>query len=604
MNKLFARHTTFGPTRGTTSIYQRRTSTKPVKALSPFIIPQLSEPTKPANVTEKQSVTAHPNNGMIEMKDAPALKDDNDTITDIFLAKAQQNDERRVLLQTISFFISNGVSLIVSAAIIYSIYIFSQARGGGASSMLNGITQSPAKLADASTNDKKTTFSMIAGLDSAKRELYELVDFLKHPERYAKVGVKIPTGYLLVGPPGTGKTLLSRAIANEADVPFFYCSASEFLQVFVGVGASRIRDLFTKAKEKAPCIIFIDELDAIGKARSGGAGSFGGGNDEREQTINQLLTELNGFEENKGVMVIAATNRVDVLDKALLRPGRFDRQIVVGLPDLSGREAIMRVHTSNKPLAKDVNLRNIAHVTPGFSGADLENLANEAAICAAREMRDAIEQSDFDEALEKITIGLEKGGQYLSPRKRHIVAVHEAGHALTAMLLDDYDEVKKVTISPRGGTGGTTQFLPDSERLDSGLYSKAYLQKSLVVALGGRAAECIVFGEDNITTGASSDMLRVNQIARAMIMSYGFSSIIGTVGYNPNDVGLFSPNPVSAELMSIVDSEVVDLASTAYKTALTLIEGNRRKLDAIANALLERETLTGYEIYELLASVK
>ena len=404
------------------------------------------------------------------MKSAPHLKDVDNIVYETSIEDVETLN-RKVFWSNFAFVLQYGTSLVLSGAIIFSIVMMFRAQGGRGQMFRDTAT----KLYDENNAPPKVTFDMVAGLDSAKGEVVEIVDFLKKPEKYSKLGASIPKGILLVGPPGTGKTLLASAIAGEAGVPFFSCSAASIVEVFVGLGAKKIRELFEKAKKSAPCIIFFDEIDAIGRVRSNGM-NISGGNDEREQTLNQLLTEMNGFEPNSGVIVVAATNRADVLDKALLRPGRFDRQVNVTLPDKNGRMEIMSVHTKNKPIDDGVNFDAVARVTAGFSGADLMNLSNEAAIYAARAGRDTITQNDFDSALEKITIGLEKNGAVVSKKKRRVVAYHEAGHALCAVVLDDFDEIKKVTVSPRGQAGGVTQFLPSSERLDSGLYTREYLE--------------------------------------------------------------------------------------------------------------------------------
>jgi cell division protease FtsH len=440
--------------------------------------------------------------------------------------------------------------------------------------------------------DIKVRFSDVAGLENAKIELQEVIDFLKFPEKYSIVGGKIPRGCLLIGPPGTGKTLLAKAIAGEAGVPFYSCSASEFIELFVGVGASRVRDLFKNAASSAPCIIFIDEIDAIGKAR-GSAHHSTNSNDEREQTINQLLTEMDGFKENNGVIVIAATNRADVLDSALLRPGRFDRQIMVDLPDVYDRNAILKVHTQNKPLDECVNLEDMARVTSGYSGADLANLANEAAILTARRNKIKIGMKEFEDAMEKIMLGFEKK-PFLSEEKRRIVAYHEAGHVLVALNLhSNYDTIRKVTILPRGKTGGVTLFNPDPDMLESGLYSKDYLLNSILVALGGRVAEEIVFGKNNATTGAASDLERVQQVARLIVTIYGFNDEIGPVTWKLYD------NPCSEMMLAKMDTEIENIVKFSYKRVYGIIKGNQDILENIAMALLEKETLTYDEIMDI-----
>eukprot|EP00884_Botryococcus_braunii_P001452 jgi/Botrbrau1/11307/Bobra.0038s0068.1 len=412
------------------------------------------------------------------------------------------------------------------------------------------------------------TFADVAGVDQAKLELQEVVDFLKNPEKYTSLGAKIPRGALLVGPPGTGKTLLARAIAGEAGVPFFSGAASEFVELFVGVGASRVRDLFDKAKAKAPCIVFIDEIDAVGRQRGTG---MGGGNDEREQTINQLLSEMDGFQGNTGVIVLAATNRPDVLDTALTRPGRFDRQITVDRPDVAGRIAILKVHTRNKRLASDVDLDKMARRTPGFTGADLQNLMNEAAILTARRNRDAITAADMEDALEKLIVGPEKKGALISERKRRLVAYHEAGHAIIGALLPEYDPVERISIVPRGATGGATFFTPNEEQLESGLYSRSYLENRMAVALGGRVAEEIILGPDQVTTGAANDFQQVANLAKTMVASCGFSKELGQVSWHrsggPSFLGqeMGQQSDCSGGTQDEIDEQVQKLVKRAYR---------------------------------------
>ena len=437
-------------------------------------------------------------------------------------------------------------------------------------------------------------FEDVAGIDEAKAELQEVVTFLKEPERFTAVGARIPRGVLLVGPPGTGKTLLARAIAGEADVPFFSISASEFVEMFVGVGASRVRDLFRQAKAKAPCIIFIDEIDAVGRQRGAG---IGGGNDEREQTLNQLLTEMDGFEDNSGVILLAATHRSDVLDSALLRPGRFDRQIMVELPDRRGREAILGVHARTRPLGDDVSLPLWARRTPGFSGADLANLINEAAILTARRERLFIDEQAMNDALERVTMGLGAKPLQDSAKKR-LIAYHEVGHALLTTLLPAADNLDKVTLLPRaGGIGGFARTTPDEEILDSGLISKAYLRARLVVAMGGRAAEIVVFGDAEVTQGASGDLQMVSQIAREMVTRYGFS-MLGPMALEQEGGEVFlgrdwtrPEHSYSNNTATQIDAVVQQIARDALKQAIDLLTPRRPLMDALVEALIEQETL-------------
>uniref|UniRef100_A0A0D9WUA5 AAA+ ATPase domain-containing protein n=1 Tax=Leersia perrieri TaxID=77586 RepID=A0A0D9WUA5_9ORYZ len=446
------------------------------------------------------------------------------------------------------------------------------------------------------------TFVDVAGADQAKLELQEVVDFLKNPDKYTALGAKIPKGCLLVGPPGTGKTLLARAVAGEAGVPFFSCAASEFVELFVGVGASRVRDLFEKAKAKAPCIVFIDEIDAVGRQRGAG---LGGGNDEREQTINQLLTEMDGFAGNSGVIVLAATNRPDVLDAALLRPGRFDRQVTVDRPDVAGRVKILEVHSRGKALAKDVDFEKIARRTPGFTGADLQNLMNEAAILAARRDLKEISKDEISDALERIIAGPEKKNAVVSEEKKRLVAYHEAGHALVGALMPEYDPVAKISIIPRGQAGGLTFFAPSEERLESGLYSRSYLENQMAVALGGRVAEEVIFGQENVTTGASNDFMQVSRVARQMVERFGFSKKIGQVaiggpGGNPFlGQQMSSQKDYSMATADVVDAEVRELVEKAYARATQIINTHIDILHKLAQLLMEKETVDGEEFMSL-----
>jgi cell division protease FtsH len=451
----------------------------------------------------------------------------------------------------------------------------------------------------------QVTFGDVAGIDQAKLELTEVVDFLKNADRFTAIGAKIPKGVLLVGPPGTGKTLLARAVAGEAGVPFFSISGSEFVEMFVGVGASRVRDLFEQAKTNAPCIVFIDEIDAVGRQRGAG---LGGGNDEREQTLNQLLTEMDGFEGNTGVIIIAATNRPDVLDPALLRPGRFDRQVVVDRPDYAGRQEILNVHARGKSLGQDVDLDKIARRTPGFTGADLSNLLNEAAILAARRSLGEISMDEINDAIDRVLAGPEKKNRVMSEKRKTLVAYHEAGHALVGALMPDYDPVQKVSIIPRGRAGGITWFTPSEDRMESGLYSRSYLQNQMAVALGGRVAEEIAFGEEEVTTGASSDLQQVGSVARRMVTRFGMSDRLGPVALGRQNGNVFlgrdiaSDRDFSDETAAVIDEEVRQLVDQAYGRAKAVLVNNRSILDQLAQKLVEKETVDAEELQNLLAN--
>ncbi len=450
----------------------------------------------------------------------------------------------------------------------------------------------------------QVTFGDVAGIEGAKLELNEVVDFLKNADRFTAIGAKIPKGVLLVGPPGTGKTLLARAVAGEAGVPFFSISGSEFVEMFVGVGASRVRDLFEQAKANAPCIVFIDEIDAVGRQRGAG---LGGGNDEREQTLNQLLTEMDGFEGNTGIIIIAATNRPDVLDAALLRPGRFDRQVVVDRPDYAGRKEILNVHSRGKTLAQDVDLDKIARRTPGFTGADLANLLNEAAILAARRNLTEISMDEVNDAIDRVLAGPEKKNRVMSEKRKTLVAYHEAGHALVGALMPDYDPVQKISIIPRGRAGGLTWFTPSEDRMESGLYSRAYLQNQMAVALGGRLAEEIIFGEEEVTTGASNDLQQVARVARQMVTRFGMSDRLGPVALGRQNGNVFlgrdiaSDRDFSDETAAAIDEEVRNLVEQAYRRAKEVLVNNRTILDQLAQMLVEKETVDAEELQNILA---
>jgi cell division protease FtsH len=449
----------------------------------------------------------------------------------------------------------------------------------------------------------QVTFNDVAGIEQAKLELTEVVDFLKNADRFTAVGAKIPKGVLLVGPPGTGKTLLAKAVAGEAGVPFFSISGSEFVEMFVGVGASRVRDLFEQAKTNAPCIVFIDEIDAVGRQRGAG---LGGGNDEREQTLNQMLTEMDGFEGNSGIIVVAATNRPDVLDAALMRPGRFDRQVVVDRPDYTGRLEILNVHARGKTLSKDIDLEKIARRTPGFTGADLSNLLNEAAILAARRNLTEISMDEVNDAIDRVLAGPEKKDRVMSEKRKTLVAYHEAGHALVGALMPDYDPVQKISIIPRGRAGGLTWFTPSEDRMESGLYSRSYLQNQMAVALGGRLAEEIVFGEEEVTTGASNDLQQVARVARQMVTRFGMSDRLGPVALGRQQGNMFLGRDIAAErdfseeTAAAIDDEVRQLVDTAYARAKQVLVDNRRVLDELAQMLVEKETVDSDELQQLL----
>ena len=473
------------------------------------------------------------------------------------------------------------------------IFFMRQMQAGGNKALSFG--KSKAKLLSGSA--KKVTFKDVAGVDEAKVELHEIIEFLKEPQKFTKLGGKIPKGVLLMGSPGTGKTLLARAIAGEANVPFFSISGSDFVEMFVGVGASRVRDLFEQGKKNAPCIIFIDEIDAVGRHRGAG---LGGGHDEREQTLNQLLVEMDGFESNDGVILIAGTNRPDVLDPALLRPGRFDRRVVVDLPDLKGREGILRVHTRNIPLAEDVALEVIARGTPGFSGADLANLVNESALNAARYDKKKVQMVDFEYAKDKVIMGVERKSMMMSDREKRNTAYHESGHTIVAAMIPAADPLHKVTIIPRGRALGLTQQLPTEDKY---AYSKRYLEAMLAVLMGGRIAEEVFLNE--ITTGACNDIERATNMARKMVCEWGMSDLgPATFGKKEEQIFLgreFSQHQDYSESTAVeIDKEVRRILDKAYKTAHEIITGNRTSLDRIARKLLERETLDGWEVNQII----
>ena len=480
----------------------------------------------------------------------------------------------------------------IALLVAFWYFMISQAQGGGGKVFSFG--KSRAKLMG---GDKvKVKFEDVAGADEAKEELEEVVEFLKHPKKFNDLGARIPKGVLLFGPPGTGKTLLAKAVAGEAGVAFFSISGSDFVEMFVGVGASRVRDLFAQAKKNSPCIIFIDEIDAVGRQRGA---NVGGGHDEREQTLNQLLVEMDGFAPNEGIIIIAATNRPDILDKALLRPGRFDRQIVVDKPDVTGRVAILRVHTKGKPIAKDVDLDILARRTPGFTGADLANLVNEAALLAARRNKHEINMTELEESIERVMAGPERKSKVMSDNEKKLTAYHEGGHALVGMMLKHADPVHKVTIIPRGRAGGYTLMLPKEDRSYA---TRSELLDRLKVAMGGRVAEEIVLNE--ISTGASQDIQQASRIVRAMIMQYGMSSVLGPVAYGGDPAQQYyfgqTQKNYSEEVASEIDKEVHRYMEEAYEACRTIINENRDSLEKIATALMDKETLSAQELKEIV----
>ncbi len=484
---------------------------------------------------------------------------------------------------------------LLSMLLIGGLFWFMMRQSGGGGGVMN---VGKVKAKDQNSEGRRATFADVAGADEEKAELQEVVEFLKSPAKFSALGARIPRGVLLVGPPGTGKTLIARACAGEAGVPFYSLSGSDFVEMYVGVGASRVRDLFDKAKKSAPCIIFIDEIDAVGRQRGAG---LGGGHDEREQTLNQLLVEMDGFTANDGVIVIAATNRADILDHALLRPGRFDRQIYVGKPDVRGREAILRVHTRNKPMAPDINLATIAKSTPGFTGADLENLVNEAALLAARRNKKAITQSEVEEASIKVVAGPEKKSRMITDKERRLTAFHEGGHAVATYYAKTGDPVHKITIVPRGAAGGFTMSLPEE---DVNYTTKSQMEDEIVILLGGRVAEKLVL--DDISTGASNDLERATAIARSMVTRYGFSDRLGPVVYGSDPTETFlgrdfsQGRGYSETVASEIDSEMRQLIDDAYDQCAMILNEHMDQLTRVAEALLERETISGKEFKTLM----
>ncbi|SEC46292.1 ATP-dependent zinc metalloprotease FtsH [Rhodobacter sp. 24-YEA-8] len=545
------------------------------------------------------SVTLDGERVTVRTKDGGAfstIKPGDEQVTDKLIAKGvevQASPQQQG-------FLSSLLVTFLPFILLIGIWIFfmNRMQGGGKGGAM-GFGKSRAKLL--TEKQGRVTFDDVAGIDEAKEELEEIVEFLRNPQKFSRLGGKIPKGALLVGPPGTGKTLLARAIAGEAGVPFFTISGSDFVEMFVGVGASRVRDMFEQAKKNAPCIVFIDEIDAVGRARGVG---MGGGNDEREQTLNQLLVEMDGFEANEGVIIVAATNRKDVLDPALLRPGRFDRQINVSNPDIKGREKILNVHARKIPLGADVDLRTIARGSPGFSGADLANLVNEAALTAARVGRRFVTMADFEHAKDKVMMGPERRSMVMSQEDKEMTAYHEAGHAIVGIKLPKCDPVYKATIMPRGGALGMVMSLPE---MDRNSWHKDQMKDRIAMGMAGKAAEIKKWGEDRVSSGASGDIQNVSAVARAMVMRWGMSDKIGNIdyseaheGYNGNTGG-FS---VSAETKRLIEDEVKAIVDEGYARAMQILTENEEEFERLAQGLLEYETLTGDEIRKVLAGQK
>ena len=539
--------------------------------------------------TDKMSISGKTIDGKAFTVYAP------DTMIEMLNAEYAKNDVKIEYIppSNNSVWVSIIPSLMIIVLFIVFIFFFTQQSQGGSGSGRGVMNFGKSKAKMLSADAKKVTFADVAGADEEKAELEEIVDFLKQPSRYIEMGARIPKGVLLVGPPGTGKTLLAKAIAGEAGAPFFSISGSDFVEMFVGVGASRVRDLFEQAKKSSPSLIFIDEIDAVGRQRGAG---LGGGHDEREQTLNQLLVEMDGFGANEGIIMIAATNRPDILDPALLRPGRFDRQIVVGRPDRKGREAVLKVHTKNKPIEDSVSLEVLAKRTPGFSGADIENLSNEAALLAVRKNKKSIGMDEFEEAITRVIAGPEKKSRAISEHDRKLTAYHEAGHAVVMKCLKHSDPVHEISIIPRGMAGGYTMHLPTEDRAYT---SKEKLQDEMVGLLGGRVAEKLILGD--ISTGAKNDIDRASAIARSMVMEYGMSDEIGTISYGSDNNEVFLGRDLgrsrnfSEEVGAKIDKEIKKFIAVAYDTAEDLLKQNINKLHAVAEELLEKEKIDGKE---------
>lgn len=561
----------------------------------------LTDVVRRANAGEITKIEIQGNNLTVTPKgqDKPTEKSvkDNGSIWEQGLKTDAKVDVNVIPPSTTNETIWNLAIMIIPMVVIVAFFMFMMRQAQGQNNQAMGFGKSKARLYG--EDKERVVFDDIAGNDSAKQDLREVVDFLKSPKKYQELGAKIPKGVLLVGSPGTGKTMLARAVAGEAKVPFFSISGSEFVEMFVGVGASRVRDLFTKAKKNAPCIIFIDEIDAVGRRRGSG---MGGGHDEREQTLNQILVEMDGFDANANVIVLAATNRADVLDPALLRPGRFDRRVNIMLPERKDREAILKVHFKNKPVEETVNLDKLAAKTAGSSGADLANIANEAAIVAARNGHKRISNDDLTEAFEKVAIGPERKTRVMNDREKELTAYHEAGHAIVGHVLPDSDPVHKVTIIPRGGTGGVTWFLPPEDRSYTSVYE---FKDVLARALGGRIAEKLLYGADGITTGAGSDLRKATEIAREMVIEQGMGKKLRDQVFHEDDGGMMfdrmvRERPYSDSTASLIDEEVKDFIKEAAGRSEMILVENRSYLDKLAKALLEEETLEEEAVAKIL----